>query len=90
MYDEIPVSVLRAQIRKLLDELQQGRPRVMIMRNRVGVAALVSSEDLKALERADVSRMEYHEQVQQAQLREIRWLKEGLDGERLEATRPAD
>ena len=84
MYQEISISMVRTKIRQVVDEYLDDGHRLMITRNGRPVAALVSPHDLKALEKADGSRMEFHEQMQLAQLREIRWLKEGLDGVRTE------
>ncbi|WP_299850404.1 type II toxin-antitoxin system Phd/YefM family antitoxin [uncultured Roseovarius sp.] len=80
MYDEIGAREFRCDLRRILDAMRPGGRRVMILRNGVPVAGLVPSEELLALEKASGSRMEYHEQMQQTKLREIRWLKEGLDG----------
>lgn len=57
----------------------------MVLRNGVPVAGIVSVGDLEALEKADSARMEHHALRAQARLREISWLKAGLDSARHEA-----
>lgn len=79
MHDEIGARELRWELRQVLDRIAAGGRRVMILRNGKEAGALVSPSDLRALEAADNSRMEYHERMQEAKLRELRWLKEGLD-----------
>lgn len=85
MYEEMPIHRVRTLLRRVVDHLATGGRRVMVLRNGVPVAALVSVSDLEALEKADQSRMEHHELRAQARLREIGWLKAGLDSARLEA-----
>lgn len=82
MYDEIGMQELRQNLSRILDHLAAGGPRLMITRNGKEVGALVSAHDLRALEQAASSRMAHHQKLHEAQLREIRWLKEGLDGAR--------
>lgn len=84
MYEEVPIHRLRVRLRRVVDHLAAGGRRVMVLRNGVPVAGIVSVSDLQALEKADQGRMEYHEQLAQARLRDLRWLKAGLDTARLE------
>ena len=79
MHDEIGARDLRWGLRQVLDRIAVGGTRLMVLRSGQEVAGLVSPADLRALEAADKSRMEYHERMQEAKLRELRWLKEGLD-----------
>ncbi|MGX0976080.1 PHD/YefM family antitoxin component YafN of YafNO toxin-antitoxin module [Roseovarius sp. MBR-51] len=85
MYDEMPIHRLRVRLRRVVDHLAAGGRRVMVLRNGVRVAGIVSVSDLEALEKADQARMEHHELMTQARLREISWLKAGLDSARYEA-----
>ena len=85
MYDETAAHKLRQNLRQILDRIAADGSRQMILRNGVPVAALVAPTDLHALEKADGSRMEFFERMNEAKLREIRWLKDGLDGARYEA-----
>ena len=84
MYDEISAHDLRQNLRQMLDHISAGGQRLMVLRNGVEVAALVTPTELHALEKADGSRMEFHVRMNEAKLREIRWLKDGLDGARYE------
>ena len=84
MHDEIGAKELRHALREILDAMQANKGRVMILRNGAPIAGLVPPEELRALEQADRSRMGYHEARMKAKLREINWLKEGLDGARQE------
>ncbi|KGM87525.1 Antitoxin YefM [Roseovarius mucosus DSM 17069] len=84
MYDEMPINRVRTLLRRVVDHLATGGQRVMVLRNGVPVAGLVSVSDLKALETADQARMEHHALRAQARLRDIGWLKAGLDSARYE------
>lgn len=85
MYDEMPIHRVRTRLRRVVDHLAAGGQRVMVLRNGVAVAGLVSVSDLQALEHADQARMEHHAIRAQARLRDIGLLKAGLDSARLEA-----
>ncbi|WP_375554195.1 type II toxin-antitoxin system Phd/YefM family antitoxin [Roseovarius mucosus] len=85
MYDEMPIHRVRTRLRRVVDHLAAGGQRVMVLRNGVAVAGLVSVSDLQALEQADQARMEHHALRAQARLRDIGLLKAGLDSARLEA-----
>ncbi len=90
MHDKIGAKELRHDLRRILDHVLVTGARLMILRNGRAVAALVPPAELRALEKADASRMAFHEEREQAQLREVRWLKEGLDGARYEEEKGAD
>ena len=90
MYDEIGAKELRHDLSRILDQVLVKGTRLMVLRNGREVAALVPTQELRALEKADASRMAFHEERQEAQLREVRWLKEGLDGARYEEENGAD
>lgn len=82
MYDEMPIHRVRTLLRQVVDHLAAGGRRVRVLRNGVPVAGIVSVGDLEALETADQARMEHHALRAQARLREISWLKAGLDSAR--------
>jgi PHD/YefM family antitoxin component YafN of YafNO toxin-antitoxin module len=84
MYEEMPIHRVRVFLRQVVDHLATGGRRVMVLRNGVPVAGIVSVGDLEALEKADSARMEHHALRAQARLREISWLKAGLDSARHE------
>jgi len=84
LHSEIGARALRAELSRILDEVRQGE-RVMIRRNGRAVAALVPPHELTALEKADHSRMVYHEQMAAAKLRDLKWLRAGLDAARTES-----
>lgn len=85
MYEEVPIHRVRVFLRQVVDHLAIGGRRVMVLRNGVPVAGLVSVSDLEALEQADQARMEHHALRAQARLRDIGLLKAGLDSARYEA-----
>ncbi len=84
MHEEIGARELRRDLRSVLDHIAAGGDRLMVLRNGQEIAAIVRPSDLTALETADHSSMEYHETLQQAKLREIKWLRDGLDISRYE------
>lgn len=84
MYDEMAIHRVRVELRHVVDHLATGGSRVMVLRNGVPVAGIVAVSDLLGLEKADQGRMEYHEHMSQAKLREMQWLKSGLDAARQE------
>lgn len=85
MYDEMPIHRVRVELRRVVDHLAAGGSRVMVLRNGVPVAGIVAVSDLHGLEKADQGRMEYHERMSQARLRELGLLKSGLDAARRDA-----
>ena len=84
MYDEMPINRVRTLLRRVVDHLAAGGQRVMVLRNGVPVAGLVSVSDLKAL--AKLLREQAAQQAlrAQARLRDIGLLKAGLDSARYE------
>ena len=80
MYAEITCLTLRDNLRDTVDRLMLTGERVMITRHGKPVAALVSPRDLEALEEVANNREVFLRSRQEAQLREFRALKEGLDG----------
>ena len=80
MYAEITCLHLRDNLRQTVDRLMTTGERVMVTRHGKPVAALVSPRDLEALEEAANNRELFLRARQEAQLREFRALKEGLDG----------
>lgn len=78
MYIEELSSNVRNGLCAYMDHLKATGERVLITRYGQGIAALVSVEDLKALEWVEQNREEFLEARHHAKMREFRALKEGL------------
>lgn len=82
MYYEMGAREFRREMTNVLDTVFASDRRVMITRNGRAVAGLVTATDLRALDKADASRMLHHELMMESRLREIRQLKDSLYEER--------
>lgn len=78
MYDEISMLVLRRRLTEMIDHIAAGGSRLLILRNGRSVAALVSATDMHGLEKAEAGEARFYDMMHEAQMRELRFLRDGL------------